>query len=54
MLNYLVKELFFTSDKMELINSIHDYLDEQPEIGKVMSFATLLKVGKKVNKHRRS
>jgi len=42
-------QLFFTSDKMELINNIHDYLDEQPEIGKVMSFATLLKVGKKLN-----
>ena len=42
-------QLFFTSTKMELINSIHDYLEKQPEIGKVMSFATLLKVGKILN-----
>ena len=42
-------QLFFTSSKMELITNIHDYLDQQPEIGKVMSFATLLKVGKELN-----
>jgi len=42
-------QLFFTSSKMELISIIHDYLSEQPEIGKVMSFATLLKVGKELN-----
>ena len=42
-------KLFFTSLKMELITKIHDYLDSQPEIGKVMSLATLLKVGKLLN-----
>jgi len=42
-------QLFFTSSKMELISIIHDYLSDQPEIGKVMSFATLLKVGKELN-----
>ena len=42
-------QLFFTSSKMELISIIHDYLNDQPEIGKVMSFATLLKVGKELN-----
>ena len=41
--------LFFTSSKMKLIDDIHNYLDKQPEIGKVMSFATLLKVGKELN-----
>ena len=35
---------------MELISIIHDYLSDQPEIGKVMSFATLLKVGKEIFK----
>jgi hypothetical protein len=34
---------------MEIITKIHDYLDDQPEIGKVMSLATLLKVGKLLN-----
>ena len=42
-------QLFFTSSKMELISIIHDYLNDQPEIGKVMSFATLLKIGKELN-----
>jgi uncharacterized protein len=42
-------QLFFTSSKMELLHKIHDYLEKQPEIGKVMSFATLLKVGKELN-----
>ena len=42
-------QLFFTSSKMELISIIHDYLSDQPEIGKVMSFATLLKIGKELN-----
>jgi len=42
-------KLFFTSSKMNLITKIHDYLEKQPEIGKVMSFATLLKVGKLLN-----
>ena len=42
-------QLFFTSSKMKIIKDIHNYLDKQPEVGKVMSFATLLKVGKELN-----
>jgi len=42
-------KLFFTSSKMDRISKVHDYLEAQPEIGKVMSFATLLKVGKTMN-----
>ena len=42
-------KLFFTSSKMNTITKIHDYLEKQPEVGKVMSFATLLKVGKVLN-----
>ena len=42
-------KLFFTSSKMNTISKVHDYLEKQPEIGKVMSFATLLKVGKVLN-----
>jgi predicted RND superfamily exporter protein len=34
---------------MNLISKVHNYLERQPEIGKVMSFATLLKVGKVMN-----
>ena len=42
-------KLFFTSSKMNTITKIHDYLEKQPEVGKVMSFATLLKVGNILN-----
>tara|TARA_B100000686_G_scaffold195220_1_gene202114 strand:+ start:212 stop:2710 length:2499 start_codon:yes stop_codon:yes gene_type:complete len=42
-------KLFFTSYKMNIINKVHDYLESYNEIGKVMSFSTLLKVGKKLN-----
>ena len=42
-------KLFFTSSNMSLITKIHNYLERQPEIGKVMSFASLLKIGKLLN-----
>lgn len=41
---------WFTSDKMEEITKIHNYLDSLSETGKVMSLATMLKVGEKLNK----
>ena len=40
---------WFTSDKMARIKSIHDYLDSLPEIGKVLSLATMLKIAEKLN-----
>ena len=43
------EKLFFTSYKMNIINKVHNHLETYEEIGKVMSFSTLLKVGKKLN-----
>ncbi|MFQ5484354.1 MAG: RND family transporter [Desulfobacterales bacterium] len=40
---------WFTSDKMEQVEKVHDYLDSIPETGKVMSLGTMLKVGKTLN-----
>jgi len=40
---------WFTSDKMEKVLRIHNYLDDLPETGKVFSLGTMLKVGKKLN-----
>ncbi|MBF0278570.1 MAG: RND family transporter [SAR324 cluster bacterium] len=40
---------WFTSEKMEQISKVHDYLDRLPETGKVLSLATMLKVGKTLN-----
>ena len=37
---------WFTSQKMETIDRIHDYLDSLPEVGNVSSLATLSKVGR--------
>ena len=37
---------------MELITKIHDYLDNIPEVGKVQSLATLLKIGKTLNNNK--
>ena len=37
-------ELWFTPTKVELIKKVHDHLDEMPEIGKVLSFASSVRV----------
>ena len=40
---------WFTSDKMAEIIAIHEYLDELPETGKVLSLATLLGIAYELN-----
>ena len=40
---------WFTSDKMERIIAIHDWLDALPETGKVLSLATLLNIAYELN-----
>jgi hypothetical protein len=34
---------------MEMVEKVHDYLDELPETGKVLSLGTLLKIGRRLN-----
>lgn len=43
------EQYWFSEDKMQTITKVHDYLDSIPQVGKVQSFATLLKVGKVLN-----
>ncbi|MCT7908633.1 MMPL family transporter [Arcobacter lacus] len=43
------KQYWFSQDKMQTIMAVHDYLETIPEIGKVQSLATLLKVGQLLN-----
>ncbi len=43
------EKYWFTQDKMDVITKVHDYLDKNPQIGKVSSLATLLKTGKVLN-----
>ena len=42
-------QYWFTTYRMEQLEALHNYLDELPETGKVLSLATLLKVGKTLN-----
>ena len=40
---------WFTRDKMDKIIKVHDYLDSLPEIGKVLSFGSILRVAEGLN-----
>ncbi|HHZ78473.1 MAG TPA: RND family transporter [Candidatus Lambdaproteobacteria bacterium] len=42
-------QYWFTTEKMERIENIHDYLDGLEQTGKVLSLATMLKIGKTLN-----
>ncbi|MDT7040953.1 efflux RND transporter permease subunit [Candidatus Nitronereus thalassa] len=43
---------WFNGDRLNLIEKIHDYLDSLPEVGKVLSIATGMKVFKQLNDGR--
>ena len=40
---------WFTRDKMDKIIKVHDYLDALPQIGKVLSFGSILRVAEDLN-----
>ena len=40
---------WFTRDKMDKIIKVHDYVDSLPEVGKVLSFASILRVAEDLN-----
>ena len=43
---------WFTRDKMDKILKVHDYLDSLPEIGKVLSFGSILTVAEDLNEKK--
>ena len=43
---------WFTRDKMDKILRVHDYLESLPEIGKVLSFGSILRVAEDLNKKK--
>lgn len=47
------KQYWFSQDKMDTITAIHDYLETIPEVGKVQSLSTLLKIGESLNNGQR-
>ena len=40
---------WFTRDKIDRILKVHDYLDSLPEIGKVLSFGSIIRVAEELN-----
>jgi len=42
-------QYWFTAEKMASIEAVHDYLDGLEQIGKVLSFGTVLKTGRIIN-----
>ncbi len=45
-----IAKYWFTRDKMDKILKVHDYLDSLSEIGKVLSFGSILRVAEDLNK----
>ncbi|MGR3317337.1 MAG: efflux RND transporter permease subunit [Candidatus Anammoxibacter sp.] len=43
------EKYWFTTDKVALIKKIHNYLDDLPEIGKVLSLETMMKIAEGFN-----
>ena len=43
---------WFNGDRLTLVEEIHDYLESLPEVGKVLSIATGMKVFKELNDGR--
>ena len=43
---------WFTRDKMDKIIKVHDYLDSLPEVGKVLSFGSILRVAEDLNQKK--
>jgi len=46
------EKYWFTKDKIDLITSVHNYLDSLPQIGKVLSFSSIIEVATKLNNNK--
>ena len=46
------EQYWFSVDKMKTITDVHNYLETIPEVGKVQSLASLLKLGKLLNENK--
>ena len=44
---------WFTRDKIDKIVNIHNYLEDQPEIGKVLSFSSILNIAESLNNNKK-
>ena len=46
------KKYWFTKDKIDKISSVHNYLDSLPEVGKVLSFSSIIDVATLLNNNK--
>ena len=50
--NQNVEKYWFTKDKIDKIEAVHNYLDELPAVGKVLSFSSIIQVATKLNNNK--
>ena len=46
------EKYWFTKDKIEVIADVHNYLDGRPQIGKVLSFSSIIDVATQLNNNK--
>ncbi|MDB0045198.1 MMPL family transporter, partial [Candidatus Pelagibacter sp.] len=46
------EKYWFTKDKIEKIQNVHNYLDDLPAVGKVLSFSSIIEVATQLNNNR--
>ena len=46
------KKYWFTKDKIDTISKVHNYLDSLPQIGKVLSFSSIIDVATQLNNNQ--
>ncbi len=46
------EKYWFTKDKIDKITSVHNYLDSLPQVGKVLSFASIIDVATQLNNNK--
>jgi predicted RND superfamily exporter protein len=46
------EKYWFTKDKIDRISSVHNYLDSLPQVGKVLSFSSIMDVATLLNKNK--
>ena len=46
------EKYWFTKDKIDTISNVHNYLDNLPEIGKVLSFSSIVDVATQLNNNK--
>ena len=46
------EKYWFTKDKIDKITSVHNYLDDLPQVGKVLSFSSIIDVATQLNNNK--